>query len=138
MSDDSFVREVDEAVRQDEFKRLWDKYGLYIMAGAVLIVATVAGYKGWGYWQAKQAAEVIAAEQARPTAYDAAEAKKLFEAKCSQCHQTDVPDWDEHVERRSELTLDGGEGVQRRFGHPCVDVEIEALEFLLQRHEGAL
>lgn len=55
MSDDSFVREVDEAVRQEEFKRLWNRYGFYVMAGAVLIVAGVAGYKGWNYWQAKQA-----------------------------------------------------------------------------------
>ncbi len=57
MSDDSFVREVDEAVRHDEFKRLWDRFGLFAIAGAVLIVAGVAGYKGWVYWQAKQAAD---------------------------------------------------------------------------------
>jgi hypothetical protein len=56
MSDDSFVREVDEAVRQDELKRYWDRYGVYVLAGALLIVATVAGYKGWGYWRAQQAA----------------------------------------------------------------------------------
>lgn len=56
MSDDSFVREVDEAVRQDELKRYWDRYGLYVLAGALLIVASVAGYKGWGYWRDRQAA----------------------------------------------------------------------------------
>lgn len=54
---DQFIREVDEAVRQDEFKRLWDKFGVYILIGAVLIVAGVASYKGWQYWQARQAAE---------------------------------------------------------------------------------
>lgn len=57
MSDDSFVREVDEAVRQEELKRLWNRYGVFALAGAVLIVVSVAGYKGWGYWQAKQAAD---------------------------------------------------------------------------------
>lgn len=57
MSDDSFIREVDEAVRQEEMKRLWDRYGMIMLCGAVLIVALVAGYKGWGYWQEKQAAE---------------------------------------------------------------------------------
>lgn len=57
MSDDSFVREVDEAIRQDEFKRLWDRFGMFVLAGAVLIVAGVAGYKGWNYWQANRAAE---------------------------------------------------------------------------------
>lgn len=57
MSDGDFFREVDEAVRQDEFKRLWDRYGLFVLAGAVMIVGGVAGYKGWVYWQAKQAAD---------------------------------------------------------------------------------
>ena len=57
MSDSSFLREVDEAVRQEALKRLWDRYGLFVILGALLIVAGVAGYKGWGYWQAQQAAE---------------------------------------------------------------------------------
>lgn len=57
MSDDSFVREVDEAVRQEELKRLWNRYGVFALAGAFMIVAGVAGYKGWNYWQAKQSAD---------------------------------------------------------------------------------
>lgn len=56
MSDGDFVREVDEAVRQEEMKRLWDRYGIYILFGAVAIVAGVAGYKGWVYWQQTQSA----------------------------------------------------------------------------------
>jgi hypothetical protein len=56
MSDrDSFLREVDEAVRQDRYQQLWDKYGVYALGLAVLVVACVAGYKGWTYWQQKQA-----------------------------------------------------------------------------------
>lgn len=55
MSNESFIREVDEAVRQEEFKRLWNRYGLFVIAGAALIIAGVAGYKGWNYWQAQQA-----------------------------------------------------------------------------------
>ena len=58
MSDrDSFLREVDEAVRQDRYQQLWDKYGVYALGLAVLVVACVAGYKGWTYWQQKQAQE---------------------------------------------------------------------------------
>lgn len=57
MSDGDFIREVNEAVRQEEMKRLWNRYGILMLCGAVLIVAVVAGYKGWGYWQEKQAAE---------------------------------------------------------------------------------
>lgn len=57
MSGGDIFREVDEAIRQDRLKSLWDRYGLYVLAGAVLIVAGVAGYRGWEYWQAKQAAD---------------------------------------------------------------------------------
>jgi hypothetical protein len=55
MSDDSLFREIDEAVRQDKLKTLWDKYGLWVVAGAVLIIASVSGYKFWIYWTDEQA-----------------------------------------------------------------------------------
>jgi hypothetical protein len=55
MSDDSFFREVDEAVRQEQYKALWDKYGVYVLVVAALVVAGVAAYKGWTYWQDRQA-----------------------------------------------------------------------------------
>jgi hypothetical protein len=52
---DTFFREVDEAVRQDRYKALWDKYGVHVLVLAVLIVAGVAGYKFWSNWQEKKA-----------------------------------------------------------------------------------
>lgn len=55
MSDDSIFREVDEAIRQEQLKKLWDKYGIAVVSIAVLIVAGVGGYKGWVYWQGEQA-----------------------------------------------------------------------------------
>lgn len=57
MSDDSIFREVDEAVRHDQLRALWSKYGVIAMSGAVLIVVGVGGYKFWNYWQAEQAAK---------------------------------------------------------------------------------
>lgn len=57
MSDSNFFREVDEAVRQDSLKKIWDRYGIAMLLCAVLVVASVAGYKGWGFWQQKQTAE---------------------------------------------------------------------------------
>ena len=44
-----------EAVRQDQYKKLWDRYGIFALGAAVLMVAGVAGYKGWNYWQDKRA-----------------------------------------------------------------------------------
>ena len=57
MSDrsDSFLREVDEAVRQEHYKKLWDEYGIYALGLAVLVIAGGAAYKGWTYWQERQA-----------------------------------------------------------------------------------
>lgn len=55
MSDESLFREVDEEVRQEQLKRLWDRYGTYIVALCAVIVIAVAAFKGWQYWQLKQA-----------------------------------------------------------------------------------
>jgi hypothetical protein len=55
MSDRDFFREVDEAVRQDRYKALFDKYGIYALVGTTLIVAGVAGFKGWTFWQESNA-----------------------------------------------------------------------------------
>ena len=55
MSDNSFFREVDEAVRHDQYKQLWDKFGIYIIVLAAALILGVAGYKGWTYWKERQA-----------------------------------------------------------------------------------
>jgi len=53
--------EVDEEVRREQLKKLWDKYSLYIIAVAILIVAAVGGWRGYQYLEAKKAAEAGAA-----------------------------------------------------------------------------
>mgnify|MGYP003351245588 CR=1 FL=1 len=55
MSDDLLFQEVDEDVRQEQYKKLWQRYGNYLMALCVAVVAAVAGFKGWEYWQVRQA-----------------------------------------------------------------------------------
>jgi len=57
VSDESLFREVDEEVRQEQFKKLWDRYGNALIGLCLLVVAGVAGFKGWQYWQLKQAEE---------------------------------------------------------------------------------
>lgn len=57
--------EVDEEVRREQLKKLWDRYSIYIIAVAVLIVGAIAGWRGYEWWIGKQAAVAGAAfEQA--------------------------------------------------------------------------
>ena len=49
--------EVDEEVRRDQLKKLWDRYSLYIVALALLIIAGVGGWRGYQYLEAKKSAE---------------------------------------------------------------------------------
>jgi hypothetical protein len=49
--------EVDEEVRREQFKKLWERYGTLFIALAFLIVAGVAGWRSYQYWQDKKAAE---------------------------------------------------------------------------------
>jgi hypothetical protein len=50
-------REVDEEVRREQLQKLWDRYQNLIFVGVILILAAVGGWRGYEYWQAKQAAE---------------------------------------------------------------------------------
>lgn len=53
--------EVDEEVRREQFKKLWDKYSIYFIALMVLIVAAAAGWQGYQYFEAQKAAQAGAA-----------------------------------------------------------------------------
>lgn len=59
--------EVDEEVRREQLKKLWDRYSIYLIALAVLIVAGIAGWRGYEYWVAKRAAAAGAAFEAAIT-----------------------------------------------------------------------
>jgi hypothetical protein len=56
VTDESLIREVDEEVRQEEYKKLWSRHGNTIMAVVAALVLAVAGYEGWKYYQ-RSAAE---------------------------------------------------------------------------------
>jgi len=70
--------EVDEDVRRDQLKKLWDQYSIYIVAGALLIIAAVGGWRGYQYLEAKKAAEAGAAFD---KAVELSEANKHSEAE---------------------------------------------------------
>lgn len=55
MSDDSFIREVNEEFRQDQAKALLRKYGAYALAAAVGLVLVVGAWLAYDYWRAYRA-----------------------------------------------------------------------------------
>ncbi len=83
LSEESLFREVDEEIRREQLKALWDRFGTYIVAACVAVILGVAAFKGWQYWQHRQALEagqaylaaVQLAEQGNAEAASAAFAK---------------------------------------------------------------
>jgi hypothetical protein len=58
-------QEVDEEVRREQLKKLWERYGTYFIAACIVTVIGVGAWRGYEWWQAKQAAQSGAAfEQA--------------------------------------------------------------------------
>lgn len=55
MSEEALFREVDEEVRQDQLKKLWDRYGVAMIGLCFAVVVGVAGYKGWQAWELRKA-----------------------------------------------------------------------------------
>jgi hypothetical protein len=72
--------EVDEDVRRDQLKKLWAQYSIYIVAGALLIIAAVGGWRGYQYLETKKAAEAGAAFD---KAVELSEANKHSEAEAA-------------------------------------------------------
>jgi hypothetical protein len=73
-------QEVDEEVRREQLKKLWERYGHYIVAGCVVIVLAVAAWRGYDWWATKKAAESGAAFE---QAISLAEAGKHEEAEAA-------------------------------------------------------
>jgi hypothetical protein len=44
-------REIDEELRQEKYEKLWQRYGKLIIAAAVVLILSVASYKGWEQYQ---------------------------------------------------------------------------------------
>jgi hypothetical protein len=72
--------EVDEDVRREQLKKLWDQYSIYIVAAALLVIAAVGGWRGYQYLEAKKAAE---ASVAFNKAVDLADQNKHAEAEAA-------------------------------------------------------
>ncbi|MER8777115.1 tetratricopeptide repeat protein [Mesorhizobium sp. M0977] len=55
MSDDSFIREVNEEIRRDQAHALWDRFGTAVLVLAVLVVLGTAAVVGYRYWDETRA-----------------------------------------------------------------------------------
>ena len=73
-------QEVDEEVRREQLKKLWDRYGTYFIAACVLVVVGVGAWRGYEWWQAKRAGESGAAFE---QAVSLAEAGKTQDAEAA-------------------------------------------------------
>ena len=78
MSD--IFQEVDEEVRREQLARLWQRYGHYLVALCVLILVGVGAWRGYEWWQTKQATQSGAAFE---QAVALAEAGKHAEAEAA-------------------------------------------------------
>ena len=72
--------EVDEDLRREQLKKLWDRYSLLIIAVAILVIAGVGGWRGYTYLEGKKAAEAGAAFD---RAADLSEQNKHAEAEAA-------------------------------------------------------
>lgn len=55
MSDDSFIREVDDELRSERMQHFWSRYGKIVIGVALSIVLITAGYRGYKYYLKSQA-----------------------------------------------------------------------------------
>jgi len=110
--------EVDEEVRREQFKKLWDKYSIYFIALMVLIVAAVGGWRGYQYFEAKKAAEAGAAfekavelsEQGKHAEAETAFAEMDHDSRRRARQQLSKPLWGEFevwLKLQRTLVLDG-------------------------------
>jgi hypothetical protein len=50
-------QEVDEEVRREQLRKLWERYGVFLIAACVLLVVAVGGWRTYEWWEAKKAAQ---------------------------------------------------------------------------------
>lgn len=108
MSD--IIREVDEELRREAWEKVWEKYGKFIIGGAVAIVLVTAGVVGWREFdrsQRMQAGDAFGSVLAQvENSDDAAKAAQMLAE-----YRADAPGGYETLARLREAKLraDAGE-----------------------------
>ena len=85
MSDSAAFHEVDEAVRKDELKEWWGRWGTLVVGAAVVLVVIMAALVGWRQYNTAQRAAASAAYSAAlaKIPQDSAAARAEFEKQAS-------------------------------------------------------
>ncbi|RUU70421.1 tetratricopeptide repeat protein [Mesorhizobium sp. M7A.T.Ca.TU.009.01.1.2] len=55
MSDDSFIREVNDEILREQAQKLWDRFGPALIVVAILVVLGTAAFVGYRYWDETRA-----------------------------------------------------------------------------------
>ena len=58
MSDESFIREVNEELRQEKAKALWGRYGPYTILAAIFLVLATCAYQIYDHWETSKAGSI--------------------------------------------------------------------------------
>jgi len=77
---DSLLREVEDEIRREQMQKIWQRYQGLILAGAVLVVAAVAGYK---WLETRRIAAEYAAGSEYSSAQTLSDEKKKSEAEAA-------------------------------------------------------
>jgi hypothetical protein len=72
--------EVDEEVRREQLKKLWERYQYYIVAAVVVILVGISAWRGYEWWEAKRAGETGTAFEAAVTLSEAGKRTEAAEA----------------------------------------------------------
>jgi hypothetical protein len=85
LSDSAAFHEVDEAVRKDDLKEWWGRWGTLVVGAAVVLVVIMAGLVGWRQYDTAQRAAASAAYSAAlaKIGQDPAAARAEFDKQAS-------------------------------------------------------
>ena len=52
--EDSFIREINEELKNENIRKLWDKYGLHLIVALVVILTLTVSFETLIYWRSKR------------------------------------------------------------------------------------
>lgn len=72
--------EVDEELRREQLKRLWERYGLLFVLLILAVIVGIGGWRGYQHFEAQKAAKAGAAFEAAQTLSDQGKTQEAIDA----------------------------------------------------------